>query len=88
MIGDYLHGEQQKVTNAVDDYNATIAISRLFLGKACCPRGFFIAGLAYPEVFKWQGELPMLGTFNVGMQEKSFDDNFLHHWRHRILFDG
>jgi len=75
-IYNYLHGEFTKVTTTAEEYNSTIAISRLLLSKGLhAPEGFTLCGLAYPSVQVARG-VANVRTFNIGMKGESFDDNF------------
>jgi len=76
IIYDYLHGELTKVTKTADDYNSTIAISRLLLSKdLLAPDEITFCGLVYPSVQLARG-VANVRTFNFGMKGNVFDDNF------------
>lgn len=75
-IYDYLHGEFTKVTTTAEEYNSTIAISRLLLSKGFrAKEGSILCGLAYPSVQVARG-VANVRTFNIGMKGEKFDDNF------------
>lgn len=75
-IYDYLHGELTKVTSTVDEYNSTIAISRVFLNKGfSAPENHSICGLVFPSVQRARG-ISNVRTFNIGMKGDVFDDKF------------
>ncbi|WP_347989022.1 hypothetical protein [Methylomonas sp. AM2-LC] len=74
-IYNYLHGEFIKVTTNADEYNSTIAISRLLLSKDIVAPDYCLCGLAYPSVQKARG-VANVRTINIGMKGEAFDDNF------------
>ena len=75
-IYSYLHGEFIKVTTTVEEYNSTIAISKLLLSEGLiAPEDYYLCGLAYPSVQKARG-VANVRTINIGMKGEIFDDNF------------
>ena len=75
-IYDYLHGELTKVTSTVEEYNSTIAISRVLLNKGLiAPENYSFCGLVYPSVQRARG-IANVRTFNIGMKGDAFDDKF------------
>ena len=75
-IYNYLHGELTKVTSNVEEYNSTIAISRVLLSKGLsAPENYSLSGLVYPSVQQARG-VANVRTFNIGMKGDAFDDKF------------
>lgn len=75
-IYDYLHGELTKVTSTVEEYNSSIAISRVLLNKGLsAPENYSLCGLVYPSVQRARG-VANVRTFNIGMKGDAFNDKF------------
>lgn len=76
IIYDYLHGELTKVTANDEEYNSTIAISKVLLNKGLvAPPDYVLCGLAYPSVQLAKG-VANVRTFNIGMNGDIFDQKF------------